>query len=106
MEMMTMCEKHQRKWTETPTWIRQVFQCAKLGRLDQTLVDLDPTLIRNLVDSRGNNLLHCSAKSGHLINIQRLLSILGEEAEAALQDENQAGRTVLLTALKVREQKN
>jgi len=64
---------------------------------------LEPTLIRHLADARGNTLLHSAVKSDHVSVLEWLLSILSPHglSEPALADQNQAGRTVLLSTLKV-----
>lgn len=47
-------------------------------------------------------MLHCAVRGGHVNTLQWLVSVLGSQCtEAALNDNNQAGRTVILTALKV-----
>ncbi|CAG7819898.1 unnamed protein product [Allacma fusca] len=90
----------------TPDWIWRIFQLAKHGRLEELqkslkgLDPLDPTLIRHLVDEKGNTLLHCAARRGHIQTLQWLVSILGPHTEPVLNEKNRAGRNVILTALK------
>ena len=62
---------------------------------------LDLTLIRHLVDAKGNNLLHSSGRKGHIHILEWLVSILGDQFEAALNDQNANGSNVILTTLKV-----
>ena len=64
---------------------------------------LEPTLIRHLADARGNTLLHSSAKGDDVSTLEWLVSILSPHglSEPALTDQNQAGRSVLLSTLKV-----
>ncbi|CAL8115162.1 unnamed protein product [Orchesella dallaii] len=97
-------KQRDRSKSRTPDWIWKIFQLTKHGKLEelqQSLLGLDSTLIRHLADAKGNTVLHCAVRGGHVNTLQWLVSVLGPQCtEAALNDHNQAGRTVILTALK------
>ena len=62
---------------------------------------LESTLIRNLTDHLGNNLLHCVCSAGHTPLLPLLTSRLGNELTGALSDENRKGLTPVQIAIKV-----
>ena len=72
--------------------------------LPQELVTegLESTLIRNLTDHLGNNLLHCVCSAGHTPLLPLLTSRFGSELTGALSDENRKGLTPVQIAIKVR----
>ncbi|XP_042891953.1 synphilin-1-like, partial [Penaeus japonicus] len=63
------------------------------------LAGMDTSLVRNLSDRRGNNLLHVMAVYGHLPPLRFLLASHRPLLDA-LHDENQAGLTPLVCAVK------
>ena len=74
--------------------------------LPQELVTegLESTLIRNLTDHLGNNLLHCVCSAGHTPLLPLLTSRFGTELTGALSDENRKGLTPVQIAIKVSRQ--
>ena len=62
---------------------------------------LESTLIRNLTDHLGNNLLHCVCSAGHTPLLPLLTSRFGNELTGALSDENVKGLTPVSIAIKV-----
>ena len=76
--------------------------------LPQELVTegLESTLIRNLTDHLGNNLLHCVCSAGHTPLLPLLTSRFGTELTGALSDENRKGLTPVQIAIKVSRQYN
>lgn len=62
---------------------------------------MGPTLIRNLSDHHGNNLLHILASYGHQAALAWLCSSCGGQLEGALHDENRSGLTPVTCAVKV-----
>ncbi|XP_042869391.1 translation initiation factor IF-2-like [Penaeus japonicus] len=86
----------------TPDWIKRIFDIAKKGDLQalkRCLAGMDTSLVRNLSDRRGNNLLHVMAVYGHLPPLRFLLASHRPLLDA-LHDENQAGLTPLVCAVK------
>jgi hypothetical protein len=65
------------------------------------LEDLEPTLLRNLTDHTGNNLLHCVCGHGHVDILPWLTARFAGELNEALNDENRSGNTPTLVAIKV-----
>lgn len=63
---------------------------------------MEGTLIRNLSDHSGNNLLHVMAVFGHLAPLAWLLTTQQVLVDA-LHDENKFGLTPLVCAIKVRK---
>ena len=63
---------------------------------------MEPTLVRNLSDHRGNNLLHVLAGSGNADALAWLCSSFGPEMQDALLDENKRGLTPVVAAIQVR----
>lgn len=63
---------------------------------------MEGTLIRNLSDHSGNNLLHVMAVFGHLAPLAWLLTTQQVLVDA-LHDENKFGLTPLVCAIKVRQ---
>ena len=74
--------------------------------LPQELVTegLESTLIRNLTDHLGNNLLHCVCSAGHTPLLPVLTSRFGTELTGALSDENRKGLTPVQIAIRVSRQ--
>ena len=64
---------------------------------------MEKTLIRNLSDHLGNNLLHIVCRHGHASVLPWLAARLGPELDSALSDENKQGLTPIVLAIKVRE---
>ncbi len=62
---------------------------------------LECTLIRNLTDHLGNNLLHVVCSNGHTHLLPFLTSRFGSELTGALADENRKGLTPVQIAIKV-----
>ena len=62
---------------------------------------LEPTLIRNLTDHLGNNLLHTVCSAGHMPLLPFLTSRFANELNGALNDENRKGLTPVQAAIKV-----
>jgi len=88
---------------ETPDWIRELFGFARKGNLDglkEALSDMEKTLIRNLSDHLGNNLLHIVCRHGHASVLPWLAARLGPELDSALSDENKQGLTPIVLAIK------
>jgi len=88
---------------ETPDWIRELFGFARKGNLDRLkegLSDMEKTLIRNLSDHLGNNLLHIVCRHGHASVLPWLAARLGPELDSALADENKQGLTPIVLAIK------
>ena len=65
---------------------------------------MEKTLIRNLSDHLGNNLLHIVCRHGHASVLPWLAARLGPELDSALSDENKQGLTPIVLAIKVREE--
>ncbi len=63
---------------------------------------LEPTLIRNLTDHHGNNLLHAVCCHGHVNVLPWVTRRFGSELAGALSDENRRGFTPIAFAIKVR----
>lgn len=88
---------------ETPDWIRELFGFARKGNLDrlkEAMSDMEKTLIRNLSDHLGNNLLHIVCRHGHASVLPWLAARLGPELDSALSDENKQGLTPIVLAIK------
>ena len=68
----------------------------------RSVADMEGTLIRNLSDHSGNNLLHVMAVFGHLAPLAWLLTSQQVLVDA-LHDENKFGLTPLVCAIKVCE---
>lgn len=67
-----------------------------------SLSDMERTLVRNLTDHLGNNLVHVVARHGHAAQLLPWLATrLGPELEPALADENKRGLTPATLAIKV-----
>ena len=64
---------------------------------------MERTLIRNLSDHLGNNLLHIVCRHGHVSLLSWLASRLGPELDNALGDENKQGLIPVTLAIKVRK---
>ena len=63
---------------------------------------MERTLVRNLTDHLGNNLVHVVARHGHAAQLLPWLATrLGPELEPALADENKRGLTPATLAIKV-----
>ena len=62
---------------------------------------MERTLIRNLSDHLGNNLLHILCRHGHVTVLPWLAHTLGPELDSALSDENKQGLTPINLAIKV-----
>ncbi|XP_046397826.1 uncharacterized protein LOC124164520 [Ischnura elegans] len=114
--------KRRRERGTTPDWIRRVLEVARRGNVDELshcLGGMDPTLVRNLSDHSGNNLLHMVAGRGHVAALAWLcgagsdptnsqanpsgsnsVPACGSLLEAALLDENRAGLTPIGVAIK------
>ncbi|XP_071440409.1 uncharacterized protein [Hetaerina americana] len=114
--------KRRRERGTTPDWIRRVLEVARRGDVDELshcLGGMDPTLVRNLSDHSGNNLLHMVAGRGHVAALAWLcgagsdptnsqaspsssnaVPACGSLLEAALLDENRAGLTPIGVAIK------
>lgn len=60
---------------------------------------MEPTLVRNLSDHRGNNLLHVLAGAGNADAMAWLCSSFGPEMQDALLDENKRGLTPVVAAI-------
>jgi hypothetical protein len=89
---------------QTPDWIRDIFLQVRRGnreKLELVTEGLESTLIRNLTDHLGNNLLHCVCSAGHTPLLPLLTSRLGNELTGALSDENRKGLTPVQIAIKV-----
>lgn len=63
------------------------------------MTGMEPTLVRNLSDHRGNNLLHVLAGSGNADALAWLCSSFGPEMQDALLDENKRGLTPVVAAI-------
>ena len=63
------------------------------------MAGMEPTLVRNLSDHRGNNLLHVLAGSGNADALAWLCSSFGPEMQDALLDENKRGLTPVVAAI-------
>ena len=72
----------------------------------EALSDMEKTLIRNLSDHLGNNLLHIVCRHGHASVLPWLAARLGPELDSALSDENKQGLTPIVLAIKVRERES
>ncbi|KAK4304414.1 hypothetical protein Pmani_023640 [Petrolisthes manimaculis] len=86
----------------TPDWIKRIFDIAKKGdlpSLKRSVADMEGTLIRNLSDHGGNNLLHVMAVFGHLAPLTWLITT-HQVLVDALHDENKFGLTPLVCAIK------
>ena len=68
---------------------------------EMTTRGLEPTLIRNLTDHMGNNLLHCACSNGHTSLLPFLTSRFANELSGALNDENRMGLNPVQLAIKV-----
>ena len=66
------------------------------------LEGLEPTLLRNLTDHVGNNLLHTICSRGHVDILPTLAARFGSELNEALNDENRNGSSPVTLAIKVR----
>ncbi|XP_065342692.1 uncharacterized protein LOC135941264 isoform X1 [Cloeon dipterum] len=90
----------------TPDWIKKIFDYAKRGKLEQlrmSLKDMEATLVRNLSDHHGNNLLHilaCQGYDGALAWLCSSLMVVQSQLEGALADENRSGLTPVACAVK------
>ena len=67
-----------------------------------SLEGLEPTLIRNLTDHHGNNLLHAVCSHGHVNLLPWVTRRFAGELNGALSDENRRGFTPIVYAIKVR----
>ena len=67
-----------------------------------SLEGLEPTLIRNLTDHHGNNLLHTVCYHGHVNLLPWVTRRFAGELNGALSDENRRGFTPIVYAIKVR----
>jgi hypothetical protein len=65
------------------------------------LEGLEPTLLRNLTDHAGNNLLHAVCGHGHAHLLPWLTTRFGTDVNEALNAENRNGSTPTLVAIKV-----
>ncbi|XP_064089445.1 uncharacterized protein LOC135203590 [Macrobrachium nipponense] len=95
-------EHRGRERGRTPDWIKRIFDIAKKGdlpSLKRSVADMEGTLIRNLSDHCGNNLLHVMAVFGHLAPLAWLLTSQQVLVDA-LHDENKFGLTPLVCAIK------
>ncbi|XP_057375372.1 uncharacterized protein LOC130696297 [Daphnia carinata] len=87
---------------QTPDWIHKIFDVARRGhllKLQRVVTGMEPTLVRNLSDHRGNNLLHVLAGSGNADALAWLCSSFGPEMQDALLDENKRGLTPVVAAI-------
>ncbi|KAI9554411.1 hypothetical protein GHT06_019683 [Daphnia sinensis] len=87
---------------QTPDWIHKIFDVARRGhllKLQRVMTGMEPTLVRNLSDHRGNNLLHVLAGSGNADALAWLCSSFGPEMQDALLDENKRGLTPVVAAI-------
>ena len=75
---------------------------TKLQLQSASLVGLEPTLIRNLTDHHGNNLLHAVCCHGHVNLLPWVTRRFANELNGALSDENRRGFTPIVYAIKVR----
>ena len=66
------------------------------------LEGLEATLIRNLTDHHGNNLLHAVCSHGHVNLLPWVTRRFAGELNGALSDENRRGFTPIVYAIKVR----
>ena len=66
-----------------------------------SLEGLEPTLIRNLTDHQGNNLLHAVCYHGHVNLLPWVTRRFAGELPGALSDENRRGFTPIVYAIKV-----
>ena len=62
---------------------------------------MERTMIRNLSDHLGNNLLHVVTRHGLVLLLPWLAARLGPELNSALSDENKQGLTPVVLAIKV-----
>jgi len=77
--------------------------CSTTTSVQQRAVaGMEPTLVRNLSDHRGNNLLHVLAGVGNADGLAWLCSAFGPEMQDALLDENKRGVTPVVAAIQVR----
>ncbi|CAB4066431.1 unnamed protein product [Lepeophtheirus salmonis] len=89
----------------TPDWIREIFDYVRKGNLDNlttSLQGLESTLIRNITDHAGNNLIHGACLYGHV----RLLPFLAQkfgplDFNGSLSDVNSRGLTPATLAIKL-----
>ncbi|KAF4530028.1 hypothetical protein B566_EDAN017604, partial [Ephemera danica] len=65
-----------------------------------SLRDMEATLVRNLSDHHGNNLLHVLAAQGHAPALAWLCAALGPQLDGALADENRSALTPAACAVK------
>lgn len=65
----------------------------------RVVAGMEPTLVRNLSDHRGNNLLHVLAGAGNADALAWLCSSFGPEMQDALLDENKRGLTPVVAAI-------
>ena len=80
-----------------------MFFCSTTTSVQQRAVaGMEPTLVRNLSDHRGNNLLHVLAGVGNADGLAWLCSAFGPEMQDALLDENKRGVTPVVAAIQVR----
>ena len=71
-----------------------------------SLEGLEPTLIRNLTDHQGNNLLHAVCYHGHVNLLPWVTRRFAGELPGALSDENRRGFTPIVYAIKVRDEQS
>ena len=64
---------------------------------------MDATLVRNLSDHRGNNLLHVVAGAGDADALAWLCAHFKPQIQDALLDENKRGLTPIVAAIQVRQ---
>ena len=62
---------------------------------------MERTMIRNLSDHLGNNLLHVVSRHGLVLLLPWLAARLGPELNSALSDENKQGLSPVVLAIKV-----
>ena len=67
----------------------------------EALGDMERTMIRNLSDHLGNNLLHVVSRHGLVLLLPWLAARLGPELNSALSDENKQGLSPVVLAIKV-----
>lgn len=87
----------------TPDWIGNIFTLARAGDLSQlstAVADMQPAMVRNLIDHHGNNLCHVLAACGHVTTLSWLLASCGQPIIDALTDENARGITPSVAAIR------
>ena len=67
---------------------------------------MDATLVRNLSDHRGNNLLHVVAGAGDADALAWLCAHFKPQIQDALLDENKRGLTPVVAAIQVPKTRN